>query len=44
VLSSGVNGLYSLLTSGGFSAMLVASGQTWLTTTVQGCLISVSGI
>jgi len=43
-LSSGASGLTYMLASGGFSDMLTASGQTWLSTTVQGSLVSVSGI
>jgi len=43
-LVSGVSGLNYMLVSGGFSDMLTASGQTWLSTTVQGSLVAVSGI
>jgi len=43
-LSSGASGLNYMMASGGFSDMLVASGQTWLSTTVQGSLVSVSGL
>jgi len=43
-LSSGASGLNYMMARGGFSDMLVASGQTWLSTTVQGSLVSVSGL